>query len=72
MAPWANIIIKEPLAPTELFILNAAISNPMCPTEEYAIIIFKSLSRKHNNLTKIAPISEIDIQTLAKWGKALI
>jgi hypothetical protein len=44
----------------------------MCPTEEYAIIIFKSLSRKHNNLTKIAPISEIDIQTLAKCGKVLI
>jgi hypothetical protein len=62
VAPCASIIIREPRAPNVLFILRAAIRRPICPTEEYAIIIFKSLNRKHKILTRVAPTKDTEAQ----------
>jgi len=72
VAPWASIIINAPEAPEKLFNLSAAINNPIWLTEEYAIIIFKSLNRRHKILTKIAPIKEIDIQMFIIFKDLLI
>ena len=57
-SPWAIIIIIAPLIPHFLMERTPAISNPIWPTEEYAIIDFMSGWRMQIRLVKRAPIDD--------------
>lgn len=48
--------------PQEVLVINPDSISPMCPTDEYAIIDFRSVCRMQIILVTMAPISEIEIR----------
>lgn len=56
LSPWAIIIAREACIPHLVFEFIPATTNPMCPTEEYAISDFKSVCRIQINPVTSAPV----------------
>jgi len=70
VTPWAIIIITPPKSPAALAPNKTAITIPICTTEEYAILTFKSNVRKINTANSPPPIKETLIR-IFKMGTLL-